>query len=139
MAAFEKYSLLGGHIYLDSLKKKTAYEVAYNILKGEVDLVTNPDHPDGCLVILGALVTSSDSDHIKKKMDEIRQTPPKWMAERFEKAKKEGDLPANADPASLACYIMTLNSGLAVQAKSGVDKKSLMKVVDIAMKNWPNV
>jgi len=43
------------------------------------------------------------------------------------------------DPKSLACYIMTLNAGLAVQAKSGVGKKELMKVVDIAMKNWPFV
>lgn len=139
MAAFDKYSLLGGHIYIDSLKQKTAREVAYSILKGEVELVTNPEHPDGCMVILGALVTSSDSDHIKKRMDEMRQTPPKWMAERFAQAIKEGDLSPEVDPKSLACYIMTLNSGLAVQAKSGVGKKELMKVVDIAMRNWPFV
>lgn len=139
MAAFDKYSLLGGHIYVDSFKQKTAREVAYNILKGEVELVTNPDHPDGCMVILGALITSSDSDHIKKRMDEIRQTPPKWMAERFAQAIKDGDLSANVNPEDLACYIMTLNSGLAVQAKSGVSKNELMNVVDIAMKNWPFV
>ena len=32
---------------------------------------------------------------------------------------------------------MTLNSGLAVQAKSGVGKKQLLKVVELAMRGWP--
>jgi hypothetical protein len=32
---------------------------------------------------------------------------------------------------------MTINSGLAVQAKSGVGRKQLLKVVDIAMRGWP--
>jgi hypothetical protein len=32
---------------------------------------------------------------------------------------------------------MTINSGLAVQAKSGVGKKQLLKVVEIAMREWP--
>jgi hypothetical protein len=32
---------------------------------------------------------------------------------------------------------MTVNSGLAVQAKSGVTKKRLLKAVEIAMRGWP--
>jgi len=46
------------------------------------------------------------------------------MAQRFKQAIDDGDLPSDADPAALACYLMTLNSGLAVQAKSGVKKSS---------------
>lgn len=37
----------------------------------------------------------------------------------------------------LACYIMTLNSGLAVQASSGVSKAQLKKVIKIALQQWP--
>ena len=60
-----------------------------------------------------------------------------WIADRFRQAVVEGDLPSDADPAALACYLMTLNSGLAVQAKSGVGKKQLLKVVELAMRGWP--
>jgi hypothetical protein len=31
-------------------------------------------------------------------------------------------LPPDTDPKALACYLMTLNSGLAVQARSGVGR-----------------
>jgi hypothetical protein len=59
------------------------------------------------------------------------------VAQRFQQAVDEGDLPSDADTAALACYLMTLNSGLAVQAKSGVGKKQLLKVVELAMRGWP--
>jgi hypothetical protein len=32
---------------------------------------------------------------------------------------------------------MTINSGLAVQAKSGVGKQQLLKVVELVMRGWP--
>lgn len=137
MAAFEKYGILNGHMYQDSLKEKKARDVAYKILLGEVELVTRDGSPNGCLSVMGALVTGSDSEHISKMMDEARRTPPIWMTERFKQAIEEGDLPPNADPATLSCYIMSLNLGIAVQAKSGVEKAELLKVVDMAMKNWP--
>ena len=70
-------------------------------------------------------------------MAHMRAMAEKWMAQRFQQAVDEGDLPSDADTAALACYLMTLNSGLAVQAKSGVGKKQLLKVVELAMRGWP--
>lgn len=139
LRAIERYSELNGKIYHESFKKKTAREVALAILTGEVELVTQRGRPDGCLMVQGALATSPESEKISEMMAGMRGMAERWMAERFERAKEENDLPADADPKSLASYIMTLNSGLAVQAKSGVGKKQLLKVVEIAMRNWPNV
>ena len=139
LEAVQYYSEHNGGFYLEALKKKTAYEVARYILEHEVNLVTMPDAPAGCLMIQGALVTSPESEKIRVMMADLRRTAEKWMEARFKQAKKEGDLPKNADPKALACYIMSLNSGLAVQAKSGASKKELRKVVDIAMQNWPTV
>jgi len=139
LRAIERYSELNGRIYHESFKKKTAREVALAILTGEAELVTQRGRPDGCLMVQGALATSPESEKISEMMAGMRGMAEKWMAERFERAKEENDLPADADPKSLASYIMTLNSGLAVQAKSGVGKKQLLKVVEIAMRNWPNV
>lgn len=136
--AIERYGELAGPMYHDSLKKKTAREVAQAILEGEVELVTRRNTPNGCLMVQGALATSPESEKICKLMASMRGMAEGWMSKRFKQAKKEGDLPPDADPKALACYLMTLNSGLAVQAKSGVSKQRLLKVIHIAMQNWPN-
>jgi AcrR family transcriptional regulator len=138
-ATIKRYGDQTRHIYHESFKKKTAYEVAEAILEGEVWLVTQKDKPNGCLMIQGALVTSPKSEAICKMIADMRSMAEKWVTKRFRQAKREGDLPRTADPASLACYIMTLNSGIALQAKSGVNAKCLRKVVKIALKNWPNI
>lgn len=137
LQAVRRYGELNGKIYHESFRKKTAREVAQSILEGEVELVTRRGCPDGCLMIQGALATSPGSENIRRMMADMRGMAEGWMAERFEQAKKEGDLPGDADPAALACYIMALNSGIAVQAKSGVGKKQLLRIVKIAMQNWP--
>jgi len=137
LRCIERYGELNGKMYHESFKKKTAREVARSILEGEVELVTRRGTPDGCLMVQGALATSPESESIRKLMAGMRGMAEKWMVERFRHAIDDGDLPSDADPAALACYLMSLNSGLAVQAKSGVGKKQLLKVVDIAMRSWP--
>jgi AcrR family transcriptional regulator len=137
LQCIQRYGELNGKMYHESFEKKTAREVARSILEGEVELVTRRGTPDGCLMVQGALATSPESERIRKTMAGMRGIAEKWMTERFQKAVDEGDLPSDADPKALACYLMSLNSGLAVQAKSGVKKKQLLKVVEIAMQNWP--
>ena len=44
---------------------------------------------------------------------------------RFERAKSEGDLPANVNPADLARYIATVLYGIAVQAAGGASRSEL--------------
>ncbi len=137
MQAVDRYGMQNGGMYHDSFAKETAYNVVYSILKGEVDLVTRKDCPDGCLVVQGALITSPESENIRQYMSKLRAMPEQWIRERLEQAQTAGDLDTDADPASLACLIMTLNCGIAVQAKSGVSRKKLMQIVDTFMAGWP--
>jgi len=137
LSAVERYGIQNGCMYHEAFKKKTTYEVARYILEGEVELVTRKNTPDGCLMVQGALVTSPESEKIRQMMADMRGMAEKWMADRFRQAQEDGDLPTDTDPDALACYLMTVNSGLAVQARSGVKKPALQKVVDIAVRNWP--
>lgn len=137
MAAVGRYSELNGDLYHTALALPTARAVAESILMGEVELVTRTDCPDGCLMVQGALTTAPESDNIRQAMNRFRSVPVGWMKDRFTRAKAEGDLPAEADPETLAHYIMTLNSGIAVMARSGASRAQLEKVVQTAMKNWP--
>lgn len=136
MQAVERYGEISANVYHESFKKKTAYEVTQSILEGEVALVTSPDWPHGCLMMQGALATSPESEPIRKMMANMRRMAEGWIRDRFEQAKQDGDLPGHIDPAALACYVMTINAGLALQAKSGVSRKHLEETVQLAMGNW---
>jgi len=41
------------------------------------------------------------------------------LRRRLQRAKREGDLPKNSDPAELARYVMTVLQGMAVQGANG--------------------
>ncbi len=59
------------------------------------------------------------------------------MRERFERAKAEGDLPADVDPADLARYLATVFQGMAVQAAGGAGRDDLRRVAEVALRAWP--
>lgn len=59
------------------------------------------------------------------------------IRKRLEQAKAEQDLPSATDTANLAKYIAVISHGIALQAASGVDRKTLYKVVEIAIQAWP--
>ena len=57
---------------------------------------------------------------------------------RFERAQADGDLPAGADPATLAEYIRTVIYGMTVKAASGATREDLERVIETAMRAWPD-
>src|SRR6476620_8808015 len=82
----ERYSELNGDLYHESLKKKTARDVARGILEKEVELVTRRGTPDGCLRIQGAGTTSPDAERVRQMMGEMRAMAERWRANRFRQA-----------------------------------------------------
>lgn len=135
--AVELYGKTNANIYEPALAKTTAFEVAKAILLSEVDLVTNQDAPNGCLMVQGALVASPESQGLSDMMAKLRATAETWLEQRFQKAINEGDLPKNANAKSMACFIMTINSGIAVQARTGVDKEQLIEIVKMSLLSFP--
>lgn len=137
MRAVERYGRYNGKLYEKAFQQKSAREVARSILRGEVDLVLGKDTPQGCLMVHGALATSPGSETVRLAMAELRRVAEAEVADRFLRAVDEGDLPDGVDPGSLAAYVMTVASGIAVQARSGLTHAELGRVVDIAMCAWP--
>ena len=58
------------------------------------------------------------------------------LDERFERAKAEGDLSAEADAKVLARLVMTLVHGIAVQAVSGAAAEELNRAAAVAVRCW---
>jgi AcrR family transcriptional regulator len=137
MQAVELYGHYNGRIYERAFMQKSARDVARCILEGEVQLVLGDGTPDGCLMVHGALATGPGSETVRSAMAELRRVAEAEVADRFRRAQEEGDLPKGFDPASLAAYVMTVASGIAVQARSGLSRAELDRVVEIAMGAWP--
>jgi AcrR family transcriptional regulator len=121
-----------------ALQAPTAWEVARCFLRGVVDQLTDRRTPRGCLLVQGALVCADAAEAVRAELAARRAAGEKVLRRRFERAKKEGDLPAAASPADLASYLITVVHGMAVRGASGASRAQLLRVMEMAMKSWPN-
>jgi hypothetical protein len=85
----------------------------------------------------GALACDEETDCIRKELETRRAANQSAIRERLKRAKKDGDLPADSDPAALARYLATVIEGMAVQAASGASRKELERVAETALRAFP--
>lgn len=120
-----------------ALAEPTARQVAAAVLRNAIDMVAQPNHPDGCLLVHGALACHPDADPIRKELSQRRAGAESLVRRRLERAVAEGDLAKTADPTKLARYLTTVIWGLSVQAAGGASRKQLLEVAEIALRCWP--
>jgi hypothetical protein len=59
-------------------------------------------------------------------------------AQRIKHAISESDLLADTNAADLARYVATVIHGMAVQAATGASRAELRRVIQTAMRAWPD-
>ena len=111
----------------------TAREVFERLLRGAVDLMTDPNHPRGCLIVQGGLTCAGDSDRIRGEIKKMRESAVAAIRKRLQQAKAAGELTPEAVPADIARYIKTLINGLSIQAASGATRVQLRKVAEMSL------
>ena len=119
------------------LKKPTARAVAERLLRGAVDLLTDPHTPPGCLMVQGALSCGEAADPIRHELVSRRAAGQAAIRQRFKRAIREGDLPAGTNSADLARFVATVIHGMAVQAAGGASRDELRRVAQTALRAWP--
>ena len=135
--ALERY-LQGPASYLPTaLREPTAHRAAQKLFAGAIDLAMNPRHPDGCLLVQGALSAGPGSMEICKQLSMVRAAAESAVRQRFQRAVDEGDLPRGADAVALARYIVTIIWGMSVQAAGGANRAQLEQVAKMALRSWP--
>jgi AcrR family transcriptional regulator len=112
-----------------------ARDVVEEIFLGTARMADDPRLPSGCLMVQGALACGDAS--VRKEAVARRAASEAMLRRRLQRAKREGDLPRNADPAELACYVMTVVRGMAVQSASGASPDQLRRVAQVALRAWP--
>src|SRR5438876_7217510 len=118
-----------------ALAASKARNVVEEIFFGTAKMADDPRIPAGCLMVQGALACGDAS--VRKDVAARRTAAEIALRRRLQRAKREGDLPKNADPAELAGYVMTVVRGMAVQSSGGASRDHLHRVALIALRAWP--
>jgi len=118
-----------------ALAAPKARDVVEQIFRDTARMAENSRIPAGCLLVQGALACGNAS--ARKEVAARRVAAEVALRRRLQRAKREGDLPKNADPAELAHYVLTVVRGMAVQSAGGASRDQLHGVAQIALRAWP--
>ncbi|UJR79704.1 TetR/AcrR family transcriptional regulator [Sandaracinus amylolyticus] len=135
--ALERYVAGAGAPVLAALEAETARDAAFRVMRFYSDAVGIAGRPRGCLLVQGALVCNDANVSIRDALSAKRQATLALLTKRFERAKREGELPKEASAADLARYVWSVCQGLAVQSMDGASREQLRRVVDLAMQSFP--
>ena len=120
-----------------ALQQPTSRAVVDRLLQGMAELLSCPQNPGGCLLVQGALTCASGAEAIRQELISRRVSSEAMLRERLKRAKLQGDLPLDADPAALARFVVTVMQGMSVQAAGGATRRELQHVAAIALRSWP--
>ena len=120
-----------------ALAAPKARDVVEEIFLGTARMGDDPRIPAGCLMVQGALAVGDAAGSVRKDAAARRAASEAALRRRLQRAKREGDLSKNADPAELASYVMTVVRGMAVQSAGGASRDQLRRVAQIALRAWP--
>jgi AcrR family transcriptional regulator len=135
-AVLERYDQRRKGFMEEVLAAPYAESVARLFLEGVAEFAadTSGRTPPGCLLLQSGL--SCGDQMIPDELARHRAGKETALRRRFVRAKKEGDLPADADPAALARYLMTICNGICVQATAGASAKELREIARMALAAW---
>ena len=121
-----------------ALEQPTAHEVVRALLWAQLEALTRPDRPAGCLSIQGGVASGADNAHVAQLLATSRMAGEALLADRLARAVDEGDLPAGTDPVALARFLHVVQEGQAVHAAAGVSREQLEQSAAIALQAVPS-
>jgi len=121
-----------------ALEQPTARGVAECFMRGALEMQTSQCNPKGCLGVISAVACGAEADSIRADVITRRASSQAALVERFELAKRNGDLPSHVDVSGLTSYLYALLQGMAVQAGSGASRADLERLVETSLAMWPS-
>ncbi len=98
---------------------------------------SRPGKPRGCMVVLSGLTPGEASKGFGDILRRDRAASIDDLEARLTKAVSIGDLPATIDARAVATFYVTVQQGMAIQARDGASRETLMGIAQNAMKAWP--
>jgi AcrR family transcriptional regulator len=121
----------------EALRQPTARAAVEFYFHALVDSMGDCRNPRGCLMVQSALACGEQGALVKQELIARRTAASAAWRQRFERAKKEGDLTPDSDPAALARYLSAVTAGMSVEAVNGAAKPELRRLAEVALGAWP--
>lgn len=109
------------------------------MLRAAVDVFLARDDARGCLIVLGAMNCTRTNRDAHEHLRTVRSQGTEMIRQRLNRAVDEGELPDGLPLAEMAAFYTTLLHGLAIRARDGASRASLIAAVDVAMAAWPTL
>jgi AcrR family transcriptional regulator len=135
--ALDRYVQQRTNFWNEAREKPTARGMVEHLLRASADFLTEECNPPGCMLVRSALQCSAAEESMERELASRRAMGDVMLRERFEAAKKSGELSDDFEPKDFARYLMTVLEGMSVRAAAGASRKELYKVGDMAMRAWP--
>jgi AcrR family transcriptional regulator len=135
--ALDRYTEKHAGVLHEALDRPKARDGIAALLTSTADSLTDKSSPPGCLLVQGIAGAGDHAQCIRDQLSAKRAANEKTIRERLKRAKAEGELPEDTDPAALARYVATVTQGMAVQAAGGATRTELRRIALTAMAAWP--
>lgn len=121
----------------NALKTPDVRQSIIKMFHGAIEMVMEPGHPDGCLLVQGALASGPASEWVRHELSRRRAGAEAAVRHRLQRAVDEADLPPTIDPDRLARYLITVLWGMSVQAAGGATREQLLDISFHALRSLP--
>jgi AcrR family transcriptional regulator len=108
-----------------------------DMLEEAAQVYVDPAQPPGCMVIHSGQNCAPAQADIAARLAAIRAQSERMIADRILSAREAGEIPADADVASLAAYFAAVLQGLSTHARDGASPDTLRQIARLAMQAWP--
>lgn len=133
----ERYVAVRMKFWDEALAAPNARDMVERLLHGMADFMTEACNPPGCLLVRGTVACSDMAQDIHHELIERRREGERRLCERLRRAKAEGELPDDLDPADFACFVATVLEGMSIHAAGGASREDLHRIAATAMRAWP--
>lgn len=108
-------------------------------LMGVIDVVADNNSPKGCFYTKSCCESGSAAipDEITSMLSNMELDNERILIELLEVEKQRDQLPKNAQLPVIAGYLLTVMTGLSVQAKNGSSREELKAIVDMVVGSLP--
>ncbi|MEU5401012.1 TetR/AcrR family transcriptional regulator [Streptomyces sp. NPDC005963] len=114
----------------------TAYAAIAAVLRENARAYTEEGRPTGCMIVLAATNVSDVGTEARDHLAQWRRSGVEMMTARLDRGVREGELPPDADTATIAAFYTAVLQGMSVQARDGARAEELERVAEYALAAW---
>jgi AcrR family transcriptional regulator len=114
----------------------TAREAVEAMLLAAAESCCRTGKPRGCPLVLAAVNCTQANRGVQEHLRKLRSQRLILIRRRLERGVAEGDVPEGTDLRVLCSFFATVVDGLALQARDGASRSSLIATVRCAMAAW---